>query len=149
MCLGLVPLFGGPAEPLHWVMTAGMVGMGALLLARHRLRPAEAPLPAVSQEHARAAGRTVLWIAGTTGALVAGIVVLRIVAGHPVAPLSWLVPVLGLLWLVSLAVQMLRRRGPAEEVSGPAGERMSRRAPGWSGAQQRARATSSGDRISA
>jgi len=125
VCLGLVPVLGGPDRPLHWAMTAGMVGFGSLLWARRRLTGKEAPLSYVSPEAARAAGRAVLLIAAVIAALVAGIVSLRVHSGLGMSGLSLLLPALGLAWLAFLGVQILRHRASSD--TAPSTDRPSRR----------------------
>src|SRR5438552_3886137 len=78
ICLGLVPTLGGPEQPLHWAVTAGMAGFGVLLWARRRLRGAEAPLPQISKQAARTAGRIVLAVVGVIAVLVGVIIGFRV-----------------------------------------------------------------------
>ena len=132
MCLGLVPLLGGPERPLHWAVTAGMVGFGALLWARRRLRGAEGPLPAISKPAAQAAGRSVLMVAGVITLLVGVVVGFRLHSGGELRALSLALPAAALVWLVVLGLQMLGHRGPPTEAAGT-GDRPSRRPPPWDG----------------
>ena len=130
ICLGLVPVLGGPERPLHWAVTAGMAGFGVLLWARRRLRGTEGPLAPISKPSARAAGRVLLAIAGVIAVLVGVIVGFRVHSGEAMSTVSLTLPGLGLAWLVTLSVQMLAHREP------PAGgaaldERPSRRPPNW------------------
>lgn len=127
ICLGLVPVLGGPDRPLHWAMTAGMVGFGTLLAARRRLRGPEAPLSNVTAGAAKAAGRALLLIVGVIGVLVLGIVGLRARSGQGMSALSLLLPSLGLAWLAVLGVRVLRHRAAADP--DPATDRPSRRPP--------------------
>jgi hypothetical protein len=130
ICLGLVPILGGPDQALHWAVTAGMAGFGVLLAARRRLRGAEGPLPPISREAARAAGRVLLGIVGVIAVLVGVIVGFRVHSGEPISALSLALPGLGLAWLLTLGAQMLaHREPPAEGVA--ADERPSRRPPNW------------------
>jgi hypothetical protein len=112
ICLGLVPILGGPERPLHWAVTAGMAGFGVLLWARWRLRGAEAPLPPLSKPAARAAGRILLAIAGVIAVLVGVIVGFRVHSGEAMSAVSLALPGLGLAWLVTLSMQMLAHRQP-------------------------------------
>lgn len=130
ICLGLVPTLGGPDQPLHWAITAGMVGFGVLLWTRRRLRGPEGPLQPVAPDAARQAGRAVLIICGVVSLLAALIVGARLHAGEPIELLSVALPVLGLAWLATLGVQARRHRDPAP-VSGPVAERPSRRSASW------------------
>jgi hypothetical protein len=109
-CLGLVPTLGGPDRPLHWAMTAGMVGFGALLFVRHRLVKREGALRPVSAAEARHAGATVLILTGISALLVLGIVGLQWRRGGDIGLLSLAMPVVGLLWLGSLGVLSRRHR---------------------------------------
>lgn len=130
ICLGLVPTFGGPEQPLHWAVTAGMVGFGVLLWVRRQLRGPEAALQRVPPEAARHAGRALFIVCGVVGTLVALIVGARLHAGQPLGLLSVALPSLGLVWLVTLAVQVWRHREPAAEAAA-AGDRPSRRPLSW------------------
>lgn len=114
-CLGLVPTLGGPDRPLHWAMTAGMVGFGVLFAARHRLSKREGALRPVAAEAARRAGTTVLVICAISALLVLGIVVLQWRRGGPIGLLSLAMPLLGLAWLASLGYQSLRHRDATTE----------------------------------
>lgn len=130
ICLGLVPTLGGPEQPLHWAVTAGMVGFGILLWARRWLRGAEGPLPPISKPAARAAGRILLAIVGVIAGLVGVIVGFRVHAGQGMSALSLALPGLGLAWLVTLSMQMLLHRAPPAE-GAASDERPSRRPPNW------------------
>jgi hypothetical protein len=130
-CLGLVPTIGGPDQPLHWAMTAGMVGFGALLLVRHRLRGPEPALVTIEAAPARKAGRRVLIITGVLTLLVLAIVAARVMSGGSIAPLSLLMPAAGLLWLASLGLKALRHAVTAAEAPAGDTDRPSRRPPEW------------------
>lgn len=130
ICLGLVPTLGGPDQPLHWAVTAGMAGFGALLWARRRLRGAEAALPPIPKAAARAAGRVLLAIVGVIAVLVGVIVGFRVHSGQAISALSLALPGLGLAWLVTLSVQMLAHREPPTE-GAALDDRPSRRPPNW------------------
>jgi hypothetical protein len=108
MLLGLVPVLGGPTQPLHWAMAAGVFGAGALLGLRHRARGAEAALAPLSASAARPVGRTLLLICGIVAALICGIVVSRIQAGGSLSWLSVAMPLVGLAWFASLGLRALR-----------------------------------------
>jgi hypothetical protein len=112
-CLGFVPTFGGPDRPLHWAMTAGMVGVGALLCARHWLSRREGALRPVASADARLAGKTVLIVCGISTLLVLGIVFLQWLRGGQLGAFSLAMPVAGLLWLATLGVQSLKHRDAA------------------------------------
>jgi hypothetical protein len=126
ICLGLVPILGGPDRPLHWAMTTGMVGFGVLLAARRRLHGFEGPLQRVPVGMPQRAGRAVLGVAGVIAALVIGIVAFRVRSGAPISALSVVLPGAGLAWVALLGFQALRHREPATEA---AEERPSRRPP--------------------
>jgi hypothetical protein len=130
ICLGLVPTLGGPEQPLHWAVTAGMAGFGGLLWARRRLRGPEQALPPISKQAAQAAGRVLLAIVAVIAVLVGVIVGFRVHNGQPISALSLALPGLGLAWLVTLGVQMLAHREPSGEGVAPE-ERPSRRPPNW------------------
>jgi hypothetical protein len=127
-CLGLVPALGGPDRPLHWAMTAGMVGFGALLAVRHRLSRREGALGHVEEGAARSAGTAVLVVCGVSAALVLGIIGLQWRRGGPIGLLSLVMPLLGLLWLAWLGHKSLRHRDAAAEPPA-AKDRPSRRPP--------------------
>jgi hypothetical protein len=131
MCLGLVPTLGGPDEPLHWATTAGMVGFGALLLFRHRLRGAEPALARVDGPVARHAGRALLLITAIIAALVGVIVAFQLARRGTIAPLSIVMPSVGLLWLAALGLKSLRYRPTEAEPPPSETERPSRRPPEW------------------
>lgn len=107
-CLGLAPTLGGPDRPLHWAMTAGMVGFGALLFVRHRLAKREGALRHVAAAEAAQAAHALLVITAISALLVLGIVGLQWRRGGDIGLLSLAMPLVGLLWLGSLA--MLSRR---------------------------------------
>ncbi|MES1187062.1 MAG: hypothetical protein ABUL60_24820 [Myxococcales bacterium] len=130
ICLGLVPTLGGPDRPLHWAMTAGMVGFGGLLWARRRLHRSEGALQRVPQHLALRAGRALLTITGIVAALVGVIVALRWHSGGAISALSVGLPVIGLAWVALLGFQALNYREQATEAP-TAGERPSRRPPNW------------------
>jgi hypothetical protein len=130
ICLGLVPILGGPERPLHWAVTAGMAGFGGLLWARRRLRGPEASLPSISKQAARAAGRALFAVVGVIAVLVGVIVGFRVQSGQAMSALSLALPGLGLAWLVTLGLQMLAHRTSPVE-GGAAEERPSRRPPNW------------------
>jgi hypothetical protein len=127
-CLGLLPTLGGPDRPLHWAMTAGMVGFGALLWARRRLTRREGALAGVPAHAARHAGRTVLLISAVSGSLVLIIILAQVRRGGSVGVLSLALPALGLTWLVSLGLKALRHRDPIADAPAP-NDRPSRRPP--------------------
>jgi hypothetical protein len=129
--LGLLPTLGGPDQPLHWAITAGMTGFGALLLLRHRLRRMEAPLSPLTRAHAQLAGRALLWVSGAIGVLVVGIVLRQIAASGPIAALSLAMPVVSLGWLVSLGLKALRWPADSVDKAPATEERPSRRPPTW------------------
>jgi hypothetical protein len=129
ICLGFAPVLGGPERPPHWAMTAGMVGFGALLWARHGLRGGQGPLLAISKPAASAAGRAVLGAAAAIAVSIAFIVGFRLQSGGAISTLSLALPALGLAWVALLGVQALRH--PATSVEEPAAERPSRRPPEW------------------
>lgn len=128
MLLGLVPILGGPTQALHWAMTAGILGVGALLALRHRARGREAALPPLGASAARPAGRTLLVICGIVGMMIAGIIASRVRAGGELSWLSVAMPLVGLLWVVSLGLKAARVGEPAAEPSRAeeAGSRVSR-----------------------
>lgn len=130
VCLGLIPIFGGPEQPLHWAISGGMVGFGVLLWARRRLRGAEGPLQHVAPEAARQAGRALFIVSAVVGVLVALIVGARLGTGEPIGLLSVALPSLGLAWLATLGAQAWRHRGPAPEPA-PTSDRLSRRPVNW------------------
>ncbi len=136
ICLGLVPVIGGPEQPLHWAMTAGVVGFGALLLVRRLLRGPEAALRRVPPEEARHAGRTLFVVCGFVGGLVALIVGARLRGGEPPAAWSVMLPVLGLAWLGTLALQVWHHREHSV-VSESVGDRPSRRPANWDASASR------------
>lgn len=112
-CLGLVPTFGGPDKPLHWAMTAGMVGVGMLLWMRHRLARRESPLASVARVDSRRAGVALLVISAVSSVLVLGIVMSQWLRAGPMGALSLGMPLFALLWLVTLGLQCLKHReGP-------------------------------------
>jgi hypothetical protein len=122
-------MLGGPAQPLHWAITAGMVGFGVLLWTRRRLRGTEAPLQRVAPGAARHAGRAVFIVCGVVGALVAVIIGARLRVGEPIAALSVALPALGLAWLTTLGFQAWRYDPPPEHSA--ATERPSPRPVSW------------------
>ena len=136
ICLGLVPLLGGPAQPLHWAVAAGMVGFGGLLWTRRRLRGSEAALERVSPEAARRAARALFIVCGVVGVLVALIIGARLRDAAPLGLLSVTLPVLGLAWLVTLGVQASRHREPPLEPA-TVGDRPSRRPVTWEASPSR------------
>lgn len=109
-CLGLVPTLGGPDRPLHWAMTAGMVGFGALLFVRHFLARREGALRPVATVDAARAARALLVITAISAALVVGIVALQWRRGGDIGLLSLTMPLVGLLWLGSIVVRSRRHR---------------------------------------
>lgn len=131
ICLGLVPIIGGPDRPLHWAMTGGLTGFGLLLLLRYLLQRREAALLPVTSAAAQRAGNAVLWVSGIIALMVLFFTVQQLLAGGPVAPLSVGMPVLGLLWLASLGLKA--RRWPADSTEPPSSsdDRPSRRPPSW------------------
>ncbi len=125
-----MPTLGGPAQPLHWAVTAGMVGFGVLLWARRRLRGPEAALQRVAPEAALHAGRVLFIVCGAVGVLVALIIGARLHSGEPLSALSITLPLLGLAWLATLGIQAWYHREPRAE-SAPTGDRPSRRPVSW------------------
>jgi hypothetical protein len=131
-CLGLVPTLGGPDRPLHWAMTAGMVGFGALLLVRHRLQRREGPLPDVPAPVAREAGRAFFITLAVIALLLTGFFVVRWNPHGSTALLSLALPAAGLAWLTAIGLRV-RRHGaeaPAAEAAAIA-DRPSRRPSNW------------------
>jgi hypothetical protein len=128
VCLGLVPILGGPDRPLHWAMTVGIVGFGSLLWARRRLRGPEGRLSKVPSGAARQAGRNLLSIGAVVATLVGVIVGFRLHSGGAMSALSLVLPAAGLTWVAVLGLQVLRHREPAAE-SSSASDRPSRRPP--------------------
>jgi hypothetical protein len=128
VCLGLVPTLGGPERPIHWIMTAGMVGFGALMWARHRLRGPKVPLLRAPNHAVHQAGRVLLVVGGTITALVGSIVGFRLQSGGSIGALSLVLPGAGLVWVAVIALQALRYREPAAEPP-TTGDRPSRRPP--------------------
>lgn len=127
-CLGLTPTFGGPDRPLHWAMTACMVGFGALLFTRHRLTSREGALEAVPAHSPRQASRALLTITALSATIVSGIVASHLHAGKPVAALSVLMPLAGLSWLGWLGLKIRQHRPSPEDSTAPT-DRPSRRPP--------------------
>jgi hypothetical protein len=70
--------------------------------------------PRSARAQARHAGRTLFIICGVIALIVAIVFGARLHTGGPIAPLSVALPVLGLSWLVVLAVQVSRYRPPVE-----------------------------------
>jgi hypothetical protein len=131
ICLGLLPTLGGPGLPLHWAMTAGVAGFGALLLVRYRLqRPEALPAP-VLQSDARRAGRALLWVSGVIALLVSFFTVKQWASGGPVSAASVAMPIVGLVWLGSLGLKALRWPGDPVESPASSDDRPSRRPPSW------------------
>jgi hypothetical protein len=127
-CLGLTPTFGGPDRPLHWAMTAGMVGFGALLWGRHRLRGREGELEAIPAQSAVLASRALLAITAFCAVICCAIIGSRVYAGKSLAALSVLMPAVGLAWLGWLGWKMRQLR-PAPVEAASASDRPSRRPP--------------------
>jgi hypothetical protein len=128
-CLGLVPTLGGPDRPLHWAMTAGMVGFGALLWTRHRLGKREGALRPVRRTDALRAARTVVIICGVIGLLMAGIVASRWHSGGSIAWLSVAMPLATLAWISTIGLRA-QRLGNGQTEGATSSERPSRRPPG-------------------
>jgi hypothetical protein len=131
MSLGLVPTLGGPDQPLHWAMTAGMTGFGLLLAVRHRLRRDQPPLAALTEAEARHAGGAVLWVSGIIGVMVVGIVLRQLIRGGPTSAFSVGLPLVGLWWVASLGFKARRFRAPEVEDPVTTRDRPSRRPPSW------------------
>ena len=131
ICLGLLPTLGGPDQPLHWAMTAGMTGFGLLFAFRHRLRRDQPPLAALSQTEARRAGGAVLWVSGVIAAIVLVIVAHQLLSGGPTSAFSVGLPIVGLWWLGSLGLKARRFRAPAVDDPATLVDRPSRRPPTW------------------
>jgi hypothetical protein len=128
VCLGLIPILGGPDRPIHWLMTVGIAGFGGLLWARHRLRGSKLPLLRAPDRTVHRAGRVLLAVCGVIATLVDVIVGFRLHSGESLAALSLLLPLAGLVWLAIIALQALLYREPAAE-SVSTGDRPSRRPP--------------------
>jgi hypothetical protein len=126
--LGLLPVLGGPDQPLHWAMTAGMVGFGVLLFVRYQLGRPEGALLPITPAHAQIAGRAVLIVSGAIAFLVAVIVAAQAYAHGPIGVLSLAMPGAGLAWLTSLGLKALRHVTPTTEEATPH-DRPSRRPP--------------------
>jgi hypothetical protein len=107
-----------------------MVGFGVLLWLRHGLRKRAGALRPVPEAAARLAGRALLVICGIVGVLLAVIVGSRWAHGGSIGLLSLAMPLAGLAWLVTLALQTRRHREPAADAL-PANDRPSRRPPAW------------------
>ncbi len=112
-------------------MTLGMVGFGALLFVRHRLRGCEPALADIEAAPARRAGRVVLCITAMSALLVLGIIAAQLVAGGAVAPLSLLMPAAALLWLLSVGLRSLRHAALPPAAASNESDRPSRRPPDW------------------
>jgi threonine/homoserine/homoserine lactone efflux protein len=130
VCLGLVPTLGGPDQPQHWAVTAGMVGFGVLLWVRRRLRGPEGALQRVPQKAAREAAKALTIICGVVAALVGVIFGARLHSGGSISALSLALPAAGLCWLAVLAFQVWRYREPANDAPAT-GDRPSRRPSSW------------------
>ncbi|HVY27107.1 MAG TPA: hypothetical protein VHB79_11175 [Polyangiaceae bacterium] len=127
ICLGLVPTLGGPDLPLHWAMTAGMTGFGLLLLVRRRLQRREAPLALVEPSAVRQAARAFFITVGVIGALIAGLLAVRMNPHSPTTALSLALPALGLGWLGLIGLRVLRHRpAPAPAEASTKGVRLDR-----------------------
>lgn len=120
VCLGLVPVLGGPDRPLHWAMTAGMTGFGLLLLVRRRLQRREAPLAAVAAPVVRSAARAFFITVGVIALLVTLLLALRLDPRSPTTALSLALPALGLVWLGLIGLRVLRHRPPLPQAEAPA-----------------------------
>jgi hypothetical protein len=129
VCLGLVPTLGGPDLPLHWAVTAGMVGFGVLLWVRRRLRGPEPALQPVPQKAARQAAQALSIIVGVVTVLVGVIFGARLHSGGSISALSFALPA-GLCWLALLSFQVWRYREPGNEATAT-GDRPSRRPSSW------------------
>lgn len=105
-------------------MTAAMVAAGALLWTRHRLATREGPLRPVAEAEARRAGRALQVICAVSALLVLGIVALQWRRGGELGAFSLALPLLGLVWLATLAAQSRKHRDAAPP---PVGDRPSRR----------------------
>jgi hypothetical protein len=130
VCLGLVPTLGGPDQPLHWAVTAGMVGFGVLLWVRRRLRGREGALQRVPPKAARDAALALSIICGVIAVLVGVIFGARLQSGGSIGALSLALPAAGLCWLAVLAFQVWRYREPGNDAL-VTGERPSRRPSSW------------------
>lgn len=108
ICIGLLPVLGGPAAPLHWFMTVGITGLGVLIAVRQRLQRPERPLAALRADDARRAGRSVLIIGALIAVLATGIIGLWVHAGGQPSALSLVLPALGVAWVLWLGVKILR-----------------------------------------
>lgn len=127
-CLGLTPTFGGPDRPLHWAMTVGMVGFGALLWGRHRLTSREGDLEPVPAESAVLAWRALSAITVFCSAICCVIIGSRVYAAKPLAALSVVMPAVGLTWLGLLGWKIRQLRLVAVE-SPATTDRPSKRPP--------------------
>lgn len=120
ICLGLLPVLGGPDRPLHWAMTAGMVGFGMLLLVRRRLQRREGPLAQVEAPVVRSAARAFFITVGVIALLITGLLVVRLNPHSPTTVLSLALPALGLGWLSLIGLRVLRHRPPLPSAETPA-----------------------------
>jgi len=125
-CLGVIPTFGGPERPLHWAMTAGMLGFGALLWTRHRLLDRDSGFADAPIGKARLAGRSILLITAISSLIVTLIVGSYLLSGKPLAGLSVAMPLAGLSWLAAIGWKLRRLAETTAEGAGQA-ERPSRR----------------------
>lgn len=131
ICLGLVPTLGGPDRPLHWAMSAGMVGFGVLLRVRHRLERREGPLREVPASVARRAGRSMLATVGVIATLVGGVLLARWTPHSPAAPLSLAMPLVTLAWLAAIGWRVVRHGAISTTEAAALTDRPSRRPPNW------------------
>lgn len=99
-------------------MTAGMVGVGALLWTRHRFSRREGPPLAVAAADAQRAGKAVLGICAVSALLVLAIVWFQWRRGGQLGALSLAMPLAGLLWLATLGLQALKHRDAAPAALG-------------------------------
>jgi threonine/homoserine/homoserine lactone efflux protein len=127
-------------------MTAGMVGFGALLLVRHRLRGKEPELARVEGARAKQAGRAIVTIAAILTLMVLGIVVAHLSSGRAIALLSLLMPAVGLAWLGWIGWRSFRHQGAASDAQLPDADRPSRRPPDWQRPSARATSRAGSDR---
>jgi len=127
-CLGFIPTFGGPDRPLHWAMTAGMVGFGALLWTRHRLLQRRDPSLTFLVRQPQQAARRVLTISALCTVLVCVIVGAHWHAGKPIGLLSVAMPLVGMSWLTAIGLRIGKlREAPLEGAA--SSDRPSRRPP--------------------
>ncbi|HEY6077732.1 MAG TPA: hypothetical protein VIW29_02965, partial [Polyangiaceae bacterium] len=107
-CIGLLPILGSPAAPLHWFMTAGITGLGILIGVRHRLQRPERPLAPLDANEARSVGRHLLIIGAAIAVIATVIIGLGVHAGGKPIALSLVLPALSVAWVFWLGFKLLR-----------------------------------------